>query len=166
MMSDDQSKPNEQDPPQEELIVGRVVDDESQQTENQTDAALSETAIPDAGLADAATEGEIRVGSPFRVDPSPISGTVIHRARAKPEAFYDVGPLRYTAMGAVGAAMLVLGFAAVAAWWFPGGGTIIATLGCALSIFGLYSQRRLAATACLLLHLMLFMISYSRAIEV
>ena len=106
----------------------------------------------------------IRVGSPFAVDPNPIAGTSIRRRRVKPEAFYDVGPLRYTAMGAVSAAVLVLGFAAAAAWWFPGGGTIIAALGCALSIFGLYSNRKLVASGCLVLHLMLFMISYSRAI--
>ena len=64
---------------------------------------------------------EIRVGSPFRVDPKAISGTVIQRPRSQPETFYDVGPLRYTALGAVGAATMVLVFAAVAAWWFPGG---------------------------------------------
>jgi hypothetical protein len=156
------SEPNEHDhqSPQpserQQPIVARLVDP-------------SEAVAPGNAAGSAAAPGgqeEIRVGSPFAVDPRPIAGTVIQRQRARPEAFYDVGPLRYTAMGAVAAATLVLGFAAVAAWWFPGGGTIIAALGCALSIFGLYSEKRLAASGCLLLHLVLFMVSYSRAIDV
>lgn len=130
----------------------------------QSDPKQSDPKQSDPEQGGPATDESIRVGSPFAVDPNPIAGTSIRLRRVKPEAFYDVGPLRYTAMGAVSAAVLVLGFAAAAAWWFPGGGTIIAALGCALSIFGLYSNRKLVASGCLVLHLMLFMISYSRAI--
>ena len=94
-----------------------------------------------AAILQPANQADVRVGSPFRFEASPIAGTKIQRPLAKPEAFYDVGPLRYTAMGAVAAAVLVLGFAAAAAWWFPGGGTIIAALGCAtIRVWALFAQ--------------------------
>ncbi len=159
MSSEEHERTNDsQRPPDaEEPIVARLADET---------VDLSPTESDDFELTTRTNDESIRVGSPFAVDPTPISGTSIQRRLARPEAFYDVGPLRYTAMGAVAAATLVLGFAAAAAWWFPGGGTIIAALGCALSIFGLYSNKRLAASGCLLLHLVLFMICYSRAIDV
>ncbi len=100
----------------------------------------------------------VRVGSPFAVDPQPL---VIDRPI---EVLIDGGPLRYTAMGAVAAAAMVLAFAAAAAWWFPAGGTMIAALGCVLSIFGLYSNYRYTAGCLLLLHLALFVVSYGRSI--
>lgn len=100
----------------------------------------------------------IRVGSPFAVDP------VLSVPARKIEPFYDVGPIRYTAMGAVAASLMVLGFAAAAAWWFPAGGAMTAALGCVLSIFGLYSTYRLASLALLAIHLYLFVLCYIRAI--
>ena len=107
----------------------------------------------------------IRVGSPFAVDPEPASaGLVILPTYSPPEAIYDVGPLRYTAMGAVGAAVMVMGFGIAAAFWFPAGGTLIAALGCLLSIFGLYSPIPMRSAACLVVHAALFMLCYSKTI--
>lgn len=168
-MSDDRQNQRQPDQPiVGKLVGGDEIDSGSEPEVQSLDVAMGADdvgALIDEELGEQAI-AEIRVGSPFKVDPAPIAGTSIQRRRAKPEAFYDVGPLRYTAMGAVAAAMVVLGFAIAAAWWFPGGGTIIATLGCALSIFGLYSHKRLAAGACLMLYLLLFLISYTRAIQV
>jgi hypothetical protein len=177
-MSSEDNKDNPSPDGTEEPIVARLADVAGDAADGAA-GATAEDRGPGAtegiggdefGLSDAPGQSEpptdqaIRVGSPFAVDPSPIAGTSIQRRRVRPEALYDVGPLRYTALGAVSAALLVLGFAAAAAWWFPGGGTIIAALGCALSIFGLYSNRKITASGCLVLHLLLFMISYSRAI--
>ena len=67
--------------------------------------------------------------------------------------------------GSVAAADMLLAFAAVAAWWFPSGGTMIAALGCVLSIFGLYSNYRIAAAGTLSLHLGLFILCYGRSIS-
>lgn len=117
----------------------------------------ADVAEGDAVVEDALTT-DIRVGSPFAVDPT------IPAAARPIEPFYDVGPIRYTAMGAVAAAIMVLGFASVAAWWFPSGGALIAALGCVLSVFGLYSAFRKTAISLLAIHLALFVLSYSRSI--
>ena len=103
----------------------------------------------------------IRVGSPFAVDPiDPLAGL----PAKKIEPFLDVGPIRYTAMGAVAASLMVVGFAAAAAWWFPTGGALIAALGCVLSIFGLYSTYRFTSVGLLAIHLGLFVVSYGRSL--
>jgi hypothetical protein len=109
-----------------------------------------------AQLVDEA-ESSVRTGSPFASEP--LVADVPHRV----EEVID-GPLRYTASGAVAAAAMVLAFAAAAAWWFPAGGTMIAALGCVLSIFGLYSTQRIAAIGILSLHLGLFVLCYGRSI--
>ena len=101
---------------------------------------------------------EIREGSPFAVDPP----TLAFGSDAPVEIVVD-GILKYTAMGAVGAAVVVLLFASVAAWWFPEGGTLIAGLGCVLSIFGLYSAHRLTSVGVLAAHLSMFVVSYMRS---
>ena len=101
----------------------------------------------------------VRVGSPFAVDP---------RAAASPapaESLQELGPMKYTAMGAVSASMLVVGFAAAAAYFFPAGGTLVAALGCLLSILGMYSSYRFAAACLLTLHLCLFVLSYGRSLS-
>lgn len=146
-----------------------VMSQESDESKNASDPVDSTSTEPIvAKLADAqndsSTEPEIRVGSPFKFDPSPISGSQINRSRGPGDTFYDVGPLKYTAMGAVGAAILVLFFAGVASFWYPVGGTLIAALGCALSIFGMYSHRRFMAAGCLGLHLILFVICYGQSV--
>lgn len=97
----------------------------------------------------------IRKGSPFAIDPATVPPI---------DNFVDMGPIRYTAMGAVAASILVLCFAAAAAWWFPIGGTLIAALGCVLSIFGLYSTYRITSAGLLVIHLSLFVVCYSLAI--
>jgi hypothetical protein len=101
----------------------------------------------------------VRIGSPFAVDP------FTHDPARAIEAFYDVGPLKYTAMGAVSASLMVVGFAAAATYFFPIGGTMIAALGCVLSIFGMYSSYRLTAAGLLAIHLCLFVLSYGRTLS-
>lgn len=110
-----------------------------------------------AKLADTIDESPVRVGSPFATDPFETHATPI-------EQIYDVGPLRYTAMGAVAAAAVVLFFALVGFWWFPAGGAMIAALGCMLSIFGLYSTFRYTSAGLLTVHLALFVMSYGRSL--
>lgn len=119
--------------------------------------AVDEPAVV-AELVAPAVSGQVRIGSPFAVDPFEFDPS-----RAI-EAFYDVGPLKYTAMGAVAASALVLCFGLVAAYVFPAGGTMIAALGCVLSIFGMYSSYRLTAAALLAVHLGLFVVCYGGAI--
>ena len=132
-------------------------DTESGQPDSTNDDVVSASA-KDTELIDSSGETVIRVGSPFAVDPfAPDPAKKI-------EPFYDVGPLRYTAMGAVAASVMVLVFAATATWWFPAGGALIAALGCVLSIFGLYSTFRLASSGLLALHLSLFVLSYVRTL--
>ena len=153
-MSDQPDQNTDDLDPEDAPILAKVIGD----TPFASDLSDSTT----SGFAEDSAE-EIRVGSPFIKDPDLWDGVTI--APRRPEKFYDLGPLRYTAIGAVAASLMVLGFAAVAFWWFPGGGTLIAALGCALAIFGLYSQHRRTASICLVLHLLLFIASYSRAIS-
>jgi hypothetical protein len=109
----------------------------------------------------------IRSGSPFKTDPEATAAVFVEVQSSRnstPEVIYDVGPLRYTAMGSVAAAVMVMGFAAAAALWFPAGGTLIAALGCLLSIFGLYSPIPMWSAGCLVVHAALFLLCYARAI--
>ncbi|MDA8742994.1 hypothetical protein N9N28_00045 [Rubripirellula amarantea] len=105
----------------------------------------------------------VRVGSPFAEGtakaPPPLA------AAPSGETFYDVGPMRYTAMGAVSAAIMVVFFAAMAAWWFPSGGTLIAGLGCVLAIMGMFSHFRNLSVGLLVVHVVFFLTCYSRALE-
>ena len=126
------------------------------------DQATDESEPIQASLVQTGDETPIRVGSPFAVDPiDPLTET----PAKKIEPFLDVGPIRYTAMGAVSASFMVVGFAAVATWWFPAGGTLIAALGCVLSIFGLYSSYRYTSAGLLTVHLCLFVVSYGRSLS-
>ena len=101
----------------------------------------------------------IRIGSPFSVDPAPSV------PESKPvETLYDVGPIRYTAMGAVASSAMVFAFGAAAASWFPTGGVLIAALGCGLSLFGLASAYRVASIGLLFAHVGLFLFCYIRSI--
>ena len=112
-----------------------------------------------AKLVDTNDETPVRVGSPFAIDP-------ITTEPAKPiEVLLDVGPIRYTAMGAVAASIMVLTLAAAAAWWFPAGGALIAALGCVLSIFGMYSTYRVTSAGLLAVHLFLFVLCYGRSLS-
>ncbi|WP_146401752.1 hypothetical protein [Planctomycetes bacterium CA13] len=115
----------------------------------------------------------VRVGSPFRGEPfgpaTSMQGESANRSLATgPQAFspediyFQASPLRYTAMGSVAASAMVVLFAATAAVWFPIGTAMTAGLGCLLSVFGLYSPHRLLASGLLVVHLMLFLYSYSQ----
>lgn len=118
-----------------------------------------ETSISSTTATPAHPDLSIRVGSPFAVDPVPLDRV------AKPiESFYDVGPVRYTAMGAINASIMVIGFGVAAASWFPAGGVLIAALGCGLSLFGMASVYRKSAIVLLLVHLGIFLLSYLRTI--
>ncbi len=117
-----------------------------------------DASIPISTEASAKPDLSIRVGSPFASEPN-----APERRSKRIEAFYDVGPIRYTAMGSVGASVMVLGFAAAGAWWFPVGGVLIAALGCGLSLFGMASVYRISSITLLLIHLGLFLFSYSRS---
>lgn len=142
-------------------IRARLVDEESQRRSSE-EVLRSEEIEPLRQPSEAPIEetnaAPPRRGSPFASEPIslPRDGPV--------EVLVAGGPVRYTAMGAVAASAMVLGFAAAAAWWFPGGGTMIAALGCGLSLFGLYSHYRATAAGLLLLHLALFIVSYGRSI--
>ncbi|QDT10452.1 hypothetical protein [Planctomycetes bacterium K23_9] len=177
-------------PPDDEIpILAKVVDDtaaanpvDDSASRSDRDPKVPPQATADAVLPDdqdasqhtqqsgnpfASTGKEVRVGSPFASEPSDLWDDFLPDSNdSQPELMYDVGPLKYTAIGAVAAAVMVLAFAIAASWWFPGGGTLIAALGCALSIFGMYSPRKTLAAVCLLLHLGLFLFSYSRAIMI
>ena len=131
----------------------------SPDTLNSPPPAEDDSGDPDTPIELHANEAAIRVGSPFAVDP------FAHDANRHIENFYDVGPLRYTAMGAVYASAMVVGFATAAAYFFPAGGAMIAALGCFLSIFGMYSSYRLTAAGLLTLHLCLFVFSFGRTLS-
>lgn len=110
----------------------------------------------------------IRIGSPFQQDPAdlPPADSPKYVGQPSGEAAYgEFGPFRYTAMGAATAAVVVLGFAALGAWWFPAGGALVAVLGTVLSIVGLFSTKRFryAAIATLPIHMGLFVLSYVRS---
>ncbi len=106
-------------------------------------------------LLDMTPDGTIRVGSPFRGEPEPAEFVpqVIIREQV-------VGsPLAYTAIGAVTASALVLFFGLLGAFWYPTGGLLVASLGCVLSVFGLFSKRRYIALGLLVAHLAIFLFS-------
>lgn len=136
-----------------------VPDRPTDQTDEPSAAELVRPAGDQVQPLAAADSAAVRTGSPFAVDPVP------QRPQRPIETIIDGGPLRYTATGAVVAALMVMAFAVVAAWWFPGGGTMIAALGCVLSIFGLYSSYRITASATLVIHLGLFVLCYGRSIS-
>lgn len=145
-------QPNDEaSPPQDEASspqdAGSPPQDPGSGAEEQTDVVVTAKLV---------TEAPIRRGSPFASDPHSV----------KPiDNFMDVGPIRYTAMGAVAASIVVLVFAAAATFWFPAGGTMIAALGCGLSIFGLYSSYRISSAALLTVHLSLFVVCYGLALS-
>ena len=126
-------------------------------------------AAADGAAANLAPGTPVRVGSPFRVDPSDLAtpSDPAKKLTLSGEAAYgEYGPFLYTAMGASSAAVVVLVFAALGTWWFPAGGALVAVLGTILSIIGLFSRRRFryAAIGTLPLHMALFFLSYARSL--
>ncbi|MDM4019035.1 hypothetical protein [Roseiconus lacunae] len=109
---------------------------------------------------------EIRVGSPFRVDPPPSTTGRSSRTGSGEAAYADFGPFLYTSMGAATAALTIVIFAALGYFWFPAGGVLVTMLGTGLSLIGLFSNKRfrLAALAALPIHLGLFFLCYSQAL--
>ena len=120
---------------------------------------------------DDATE-DIRVGSPFAESPETLGvdqSPSAESSEAKTsdldtlaeDVYFVASPFRYTAMGAVAASAMVVVFGLSALIWFPVGATMIAGLGCLLSILGLYSHRRMLAGILLVTHLSIFAITYA-----
>lgn len=83
------------------------------------------------------------------------------QVRHSGEAFYDVGPTRYMAWGAVFASALVLLFAAASAFYFPAGALVITALGAALGAFGLASPQPKLSLALATMHVGLLLYSFS-----
>ncbi|KAA5547171.1 hypothetical protein FYK55_01820 [Roseiconus nitratireducens] len=110
---------------------------------------------------------DVRVGSPFRTDPSgpALAAVAAGDARRRP-TYDDLGPMQYTAIGASTAGILVLLFAVLGAWWFPAGGAMVAMLGTVLSVGGLFAAARFryASMGTLVLHLGLFFFCYVRSL--
>ena len=90
---------------------------------------------------------------------SAATGAAVVSATAK-EVLTD-GAMKYTAKGAATASLMVVFFAAAAAWWFPAGGVLIAALGSALAVGGMFSDYRMPAAVLLIVHLGLFFASYT-----
>ncbi len=123
-----------------------------------------------------ATSPEVRLGSPFASDPPTAASaervsnaTELESSGTKAESSggeyrWQLGPLRYTALGAVFAAALASGFALAAAWYLPSGAIAVATLGCGLALFGLHSPRPITAALLVLVHLALFLLSLVRVV--
>ena len=109
----------------------------------------------------------IRVGSPFAA--GSVVGTATlpdaNATQVPPAEVLADGVMRYTAQGSATASLMVIFFAAAAVWWFPAGGVVIAGLGCALAVGGMFSQYRLPSTGLLVIHLGLFFASYTMAIR-
>ncbi len=141
---------------EEQPFVGRLVQPESES------GSVDGTSDGDSNQVEIAeSEREIREGSPFRQDPVFPAGE-----RRMGPSYADLGPFRYTAMGAASAAVLVLVFAGAGSWWFPVGGLLVAILGAVLSIVGLFarSRFRLVSALSLVLHVGFFMVSYVRSL--
>ena len=153
---DQPKKPNRQDVASEVAKSGPAdAEARGERANEESEVAVEPIA---ARLVESDSAPSIRVGSPFAVDPAVITST------GPTESIYDVGPVRYTAMGAVVASAMVLGFACAGAWWFPAGGTLVAALGCLLSIFGLYSTYRFSSAGLLVVHLCIFALCYGRSL--
>jgi hypothetical protein len=114
-----------------------------------------------------------RVGSPFAVQPSPEAGDNL--AANAPAAIggeaiaWAAEPLgegvwRQTSASAAFSAAMLVGFAALCWLFFPVGGIAITALGFVVSMIGLSSRWTKLSTVSLVLHAVLFMACYLRAI--
>ncbi len=109
-------------------------------------------------VAKVMTNATIRQGSPFADDAATVTAkSSISGKKTLPLDLAEAGPLRYTAVGALFACGLVLGFAIPAAIWFPIGGVIITVVGIALAIFGIQSGYTKVSLGLLLIQLILFL---------
>lgn len=113
-------------------------------------------------------EPTIRRGSPFRdasVPPSRPTDSVsadgaIDRRLLSDAASLDPdwGVLRAAIWASAWSLMFVIACWAV----FPGGGVLVAALGCALAVVGMFSSRPIPAIALLAIHAGMFFACYSR----
>ena len=122
---------------------------------NTSNDELSDEAPVVARIVD---ETPDRIGSPFAAAPS---GKTVKQSQII--AVHDLGPFQYTAMGGVVAAIMLLGFAIPALFWFPAGGCIIAALGCGTATLGLHSKFKRITTGILISHTCLFLNCFFKA---
>ena len=139
--------------------------------ENQSNSADDGHVAREDSVSESLSEDSVRVGSPF------APGSITGAAQASDKHFSTVaiesssaevitdGVLKYTAQGSATASLLVIFFAVVSVWWFPAGGVVVAALGSALAVGGMFSQYRLPSAGLLLIHLGLFFASYTMAIR-
>ena len=112
------------------------------------------------------SDATIRTGSPFSPgSEQPLNHAAASSSPLSAQQVHDVGVMKYTAMGAVAASILVAGFAAIAMFWFPVGGILIAALGCFLSLFGLMSHFQRTAALMLVVHLCFFVFGYKHGLS-
>lgn len=107
-----------------------------------------------------------RAGSPFRGGADSAAQGNPFKTQAIEAAYGEFGPFVYTAMGGSIAAVVVLAFSALGAFWFPAGGALVAILGIVLSVIGMFGTKRFryAAIAVAPIHMGLFLLSYVRSI--
>lgn len=117
-----------------------------------------------AQLATPDEDAPVRRGSPFANSPegdarssAPASGNLTLPA-IEPVFDPEWGVLR--AANWASAWVAICGLACLS--MFPGGGVIVATLGCALATVGLFSSRALIAAGLLGLHAWIFFACYQR----
>ena len=125
--------------------------------------ADSESPGSDSLDGPASSSGPIRKGSPFASQNPKDSESLESRMPASeihPHELLDPewGVLR----SAIWASAWVAIFS-IACWrFFPGGGVVVASLGCGLAIVGLFSSRPIPATALLITHVAFFFGCYQQ----
>ncbi|MEM9587749.1 MAG: hypothetical protein AAGA03_10760 [Planctomycetota bacterium] len=137
-------------------------------------AAARPTNSTDVIPAASASTAAIRVGSPFAL--------VFDEATAKSHGFappadtirkvlsesdvrlYEAAGILYPAMGATIASAMVLTFATLSVWLFPGGGLMVAGLGSVLGICGLFSKYRWTSAGLILANLTCFLFCFAQTL--
>ncbi len=106
----------------------------------------------------AASDAPVRRGSPFAKSPQQSASDALPISGMEPAFDPEWGVLR--AANWASAWVAICGLACLQ--MFPGGGVIVAALGCALATIGLFSSRALLAGGLLALHAWLFFACYQK----
>lgn len=118
-----------------------------------------------AASSSPASDAPIRRGSPFARSPhagEPLSRSANAAALTAREAELAFDPEWGVLRAANWAAAWVAIWGLACLQMFPGGGVVVATLGCALATVGLFSSRVALAAGLLTLHAWLFFACYQR----
>ncbi|EMI55183.1 hypothetical protein [Rhodopirellula sallentina] len=123
--------------------------------QNRSSDPVSEPEHASVGEEATDRDAAVRRGSPFAAKPDQASGVMV-----LPVEILDPewGVLR----AANWASAWVAIFAIACVSMFPGGGVIVAALGCGLASVGLFSSRQVIAAILLLLHASLFFACYQK----